>query len=87
MKTKLKSYGDEATGFHDKETPKTGSDCTCLTVIVTDSTLEKEENYCPQVFLKECKYIEEEERYIIEPKYFFSNNCDEEIFSNDSDEE
>ena len=87
MKTKIKSYGDEATGFHDKETPKAGSDCTCLTVIVTDSTLEKEENYCPQVFLKECKYIEEEERYIIEPKYFFSNNCDEEIFSNDSDEE
>ena len=54
---------------------------------MTDSTLEKEENYCPEVFLKECKYIEEEERYIIEPKYFFSNNCDEEIFSNDSDEE
>ena len=31
---------------------------TCLAVISLDSTLKKDENYYPQVFLKECKYIE-----------------------------
>ena len=29
-----------------------------LAVISLDSALKKEENYYPQVFLKECKYIE-----------------------------
>ena len=28
LKTKIKSYSDEATDFHDKEIPKVGSDCT-----------------------------------------------------------
>ena len=30
----------------------------CLAVITLDSALKKEDNYYPQVFLKECKYIE-----------------------------
>ena len=30
----------------------------CLAVITLDSALKKEDNYCPHVFLKECKYIE-----------------------------
>ena len=51
---------DEATNFHDKEMPKTGSNHTCLAVITIDSVLERNENYYPQVFLKECKYIEKE---------------------------
>ena len=52
LKTKIKSYGDEATDFHDKEIPKTVSDCTCLAVITTDSFLTKEENhyYCYKCF-------------------------------------
>ena len=33
MKTKIKSDGDEATYFHDKEIPKPDSDCTFLAVI------------------------------------------------------
>ena len=40
MKNKIKSYGDEATGFHDKEM-KVDSDYTCLIVITIDSALEK----------------------------------------------
>ena len=58
MKTKIKSHSDEVTGFYDKEIPKVDSNHTCLAVISFDSALEKEDNYYPQVFLKECKYIE-----------------------------
>ena len=34
------------------------SNHTCLAVISLDSALKRDENYHPQVFLKECKYIE-----------------------------
>ena len=34
------------------------SNHTCLAIISLDSALKKDENYYPQVFLKECKYIE-----------------------------
>ena len=58
MKTKIKSYCDEVTDFFDKEIPWMDSNHTCLAVISLDSALEKAESYHPQVFLKECKYIE-----------------------------
>ena len=57
MKTKIKSHGDEVTDFYDKEIPKVDSNYICLAVISFDSALKKDENYYPQVFLKECKYI------------------------------
>ena len=60
LKTKIKSYSDEAADFHNKEIPKAGSDCTCLAVITIDSVLKKDENHYVQVFLKEFKYIEKE---------------------------
>ena len=53
LKTKLKSYGDKATDFHDKEISKTGFEYTCLAVINVDSSLKKDKNYYLQVFLKE----------------------------------
>ena len=40
LKTTIKSYGDEATGFRVKETAKVGSDCTCLVVITIDSAFD-----------------------------------------------
>ena len=55
---KTKSYDDEATDFHDKEIPEVGSNDTNLAVILIYFVLKKDENYYPQVFLKECKYIE-----------------------------
>ena len=58
MKTKIKTYGDEVTDFYDKEIPKMDSNHICLAVISLDSSLKTDENYYPQVFLKECKYIE-----------------------------
>ena len=41
----------------DKELPQIGSNYTCSGVILLDSALKKDENFYPQVFLKECKYI------------------------------
>ena len=58
LKTKVKSHGNEVADFYNKETPKMDSDHTCLAVISLDSVLKKDKNYYPQVFLKECKYIE-----------------------------
>ena len=58
LKTKIKSHGNEVTEFYDKKIPKLDSNETCLAVISLDSPLKKGENYYPQVFLKECRYIE-----------------------------
>ena len=41
MKTKIKSYGDEATYFYDKEIPKVDSNYICLAVISLDSNIQK----------------------------------------------
>ena len=57
METKIKSCGDEATDFHDKEIPKMDSNHTCLAEISLHSALIKDRNYYLQVFLKECKCI------------------------------
>ena len=51
LKTKIKSYGDEDTYFHDKEVPKVGSNYKFLVVIGLDSALKKEENYYQKMFL------------------------------------
>ena len=58
LKTKVKSYGDEATDLYDKEIPKMDSNQTCLAVIsFLDSALKKDDHYYLKAFLKECKYI------------------------------
>ena len=58
LKTKMKSHGDEVTDFYDKKISKLDSNHTCLAVISLDSAFKKNDNYYPEVFLKECKYIE-----------------------------
>ena len=58
LKTKIKTYNDEARDFHDKEISQMGSNHTCLALIKIDFSLKKDENYYLQVFVKECKYIE-----------------------------
>ena len=57
MNAKIKSHGDEVRDFYDKEIPRVDSNYSFLEVISLDSALKKDENYYPQVFLKECKYI------------------------------
>ena len=80
MKTKIKSHGNEVTDFYDKEIPKVDSNHTCLAVVSLDSAFRKDENYYPQVFLKECKYIEKKVvRHIHDNLSDFSS-------SNESDE-
>ena len=82
LKTKIKSYDDEATDFYDKKIPNVDSNHTCLAVINLDSALKKDENYYPQVFLRECKYIEKKVvSHIVDDLESSSDDSD------DSDEE
>ena len=57
MKSKIKSHSDKVTDFYNKEIHKIHSYHTCLVVVSLDFSLKKDENYYPQEFLKECKYI------------------------------
>ena len=57
LKTKIKSHGNEVADFYNKEIPRVDSNHTCLAIISLDSAFKKDENYYPQVFLKECNYI------------------------------
>ena len=60
METRRKSHGDEVIDFYKKKkVPGLDSNHNCLAVISFNSALKKE-NYYPQVFLKEFKYIEKE---------------------------
>ena len=42
--------------------PKESSQCVCLSVILVDSVLRTGNNYYPQVFLQECKYVVKEKK-------------------------
>ena len=81
LKTKIKSHGDEVKDFYDKKIPKVDSSHTCIAVISLDSTLKKDGNY-PQVFLKECKYIEKK---VV--RHIHDNLSDFFYSSDESDEE
>ena len=57
----MRSYGDETMNFYRKKVPEGGSNFICWPAILIDFIFKKDENYHPQVFLKECcKYIEKE---------------------------
>ena len=58
MKTGIKSYDDEIIELYNKEVSMVDSNHIYLAVISLDSAFKEDENYCLQVFLKECKYIE-----------------------------
>ena len=52
-KSKIKSYeGKINTNFHNDGTPKEGSHCICLSVILIKSVFKVGKNYCSQVFLE-----------------------------------
>ena len=61
--------------------PKEGSQCICLSVILTDLFYEKDKNYYPQVFLEKCRYVAKEKK----TSEFITDNID--ICSLDSDRE
>ena len=58
LKTKIKSHGDEIIDFYFEEVPKLCSNHTCLAVVSLGSDLKKNDSYYPQVFLRDCKYVE-----------------------------
>ena len=75
MKTKLKSYIDEATDFHGKEVPKVDY----LAAISLESALKNDEKYYLQVFSKKYTYIEKNmARYVTDDLENFSDDSDEE---------
>ena len=81
MKTKITFHCDEVTNFFAKEISFADSNHICLVVISLDSALEKDENYYPQVFLKECKYIDK--RVV----WHINDNLSDFSSSDESDEE
>ena len=45
--------------FITKKIPKEGVPCKCLSMAMLDSVLKAYENYHPQTFSEECKYVQE----------------------------
>ena len=60
LKTKIRSYCNESTDFHDKKVPKLDFNYTCLAVVLLDSVFKNDEKYYPEVILKENKCTEKE---------------------------
>ena len=66
LRAKIKPYnGKINTNFHNNELPKKGSEFISLSVISIASIFRISKNYCPQVFLGECKYVITEKKFII----------------------
>ena len=84
LKTRIKSHGDEVT-FDDKKIPKVDCNHTYLAVIGLDCALKRDDNYCPQVFLEQCKYIEK--KVIRHINDNLSDNSSDDDESDESDEE
>ena len=60
MKTKIKIYADNViTNFHNKKMPKEKVPCKCLSIIMLDFVIKANKKCNPQIFLEECKYVEE----------------------------
>ena len=82
LKTKIKFHGNEFTYSYNKEIPKVDPNHTLLATISLYFVLKKGESHYPQVFLKECKYINKNlVRHIIddlESSSDGSDNFDEE---------
>ena len=80
LDTGIKSYNRKIdTNFHNNKIPKEGSQCICLSVILSDFVFRTGKNYYLQVFLEECKYVVKQKRIIDYITY------DLEISSDDSD--
>ena len=85
IKTKIETYKDSIIKkFYDKngskKIPEEKVPHKCLSIIILDSIIYTYEKYYPQVFLKECKYMQE--------KIKTKNYTDEELKSesgNDND--
>ena len=60
---KINIYSNKLfTNFHDNEMPKNNEYSTCLSVILLDSIVKRDNNYCPEMFLQKCKYAIKKKR-------------------------
>ena len=60
---KINIYSNKLfTNFHDNEMPKNNECSTCLSVILLDSIVKRDNNYCPEMFLQKCKYAIKKKR-------------------------
>ena len=74
IKTKIKTYADSIiTNFHKS----TKAPCKCLSIIMIDSVIKANKKYYPQIFLEECKYIQEQIKIV--------NHIDEDLENSESD--
>ena len=71
LKTKIKSYNDEARDFNDKEMRRAGSNHTCLAVVNIVSALKKDKNYYPQVLNKNANTLEKFLDILLKIQNFF----------------
>ena len=89
IKTKIKTYEDSTTtNFYNKKwskkIPEEKIPHKCLSIIILDSIIYAYEKYYPQIFLEECKYVQEKiktKNYTDEELKLESNN------DNDTDNE
>ena len=85
LKTKIKSYTRKMnTSPQNNIIPKEGSQFICLSVILINSVIRSGENYYPQVFLEEYKYVVEEKKPEKKMPEFITDNIE---ISSDSDRE
>ena len=85
LKAKIKSYTRKInTSPQNNIIPKEGSQFICLSVILINSVFRSGENYYPQVFLEEYKYVVEEKKPEKKMSAFITDNIE---ISSDSDRE
>ena len=85
LKAKIKSYTRKInTSPQNNIIPKEGSQFICLSVILINSVFRSGENYYPQVFLEEYKYVVEEKKPEKKMSEFITDNIE---ISSDSDRE
>ena len=85
LKSKIKSYTRKMnTSPQNNIIPKEGSQFICLSVILINSVIRSGENYYPQVFLEEYKYVVEEKKPEKKMPEFITDNIE---ISSDSDRE
>ena len=87
IKTKIKTYEDSiTTNFYNKKgskkIPEEKIPHKCLSIIILDSVIYAYEKYYPQVFLEECKYVQEK----IKTKNYIDENLKSELDSDSNDE-
>ena len=91
VKTKIKIYADSiVTNLHNKKMPKEKSQCKCLSIIILDSVIKANKKYYPQIFLEECKYVQEKikiENYINDALNSDSNSNEETASDIDTSDE